>query len=563
MNADLFSNINEFNLSGMNDLKVPNINENVNNEILSSNIILMNSNNQKLINYQLLNSYQQLPQNSQAVTSNFEIQNPVTVAVTTQPKLPSTNETIDNKQLEFIIQNSNSKLIAVTAAPTATEIKTENPTITDSSLYYRNNNPLYSYYKGNSIPYISNVDELNQNINYVPNIDNLYLFNNINSINGLNNIPLGGIAETSPSDSVNLLTDKLTYNPSKYITMDPNNYLNTNTSSTSIQTVNNTNLNNTLYINNNQKNTLINQIPHSNEIITMPPHSVNTINKETKYIYKRRKRQTIDKTSGNIIQKKMKKKTKINQDLIHEKPGGLVSVNFLHNRSPLNEPSSVYTTGFRGRRLRGKYEYIQQKLSNPIDYQQTNLPQNYNEINSSTVTSSINYSKAKKDVESINPSYLQLQLNSKIQNPEFFPPFITSNSEIINNFTAINTKPEVNPINQYFTLNDPKAIPKPLTNPQYILNKNEIKKEEKINTINNLSSISENSIFEALTSGTFESSSSSISSSPKSSSLTASSITTLNNGFQLNSTINTTSNTISYVTSKTDQIKYNNIYPYA
>jgi len=336
MNADLFSNINEFNLSGMNDLKVPNINENVNNEILSSNIILMNSNNQKLINYQLLNSYQQLPQNSQAVTSNFEIQNPVTVAVTTQPKLPSTNETIDNKQLEFIIQNSNSKLIAVTAAPTATEIKTENPTITDSSLYYRNNNPLYSYYKGNSIPYISNVDELNQNINYVPNIDNLYLFNNINSINGLNNIPLGGIAETSPSDSVNLLTDKLTYNPSKYITMDPNNYLNTNTSSTSIQTVNNTNLNNTLYINNNQKNTLINQIPHSNEIITMPPHSVNTINKETKYIYKRRKRQTIDKTSGNIIQKKMKKKTKINQDLIHEKPGGLVSVNFLHNRSPLN-----------------------------------------------------------------------------------------------------------------------------------------------------------------------------------------------------------------------------------
>jgi len=330
MNTDLFSNISDFNLSGMNDLKVPNINENVNDEILSSNIVLMNPNSQKLINYQLLNSYQQLPQNSQTVASNFEIQNPVTAALTTQQKLPATTEHIDNKQLEFLIQNNNSKLITVTTAPTTADVKIEKQTINNSGFYY--GNPLYSYYKGNNVSYVSNIEELNQNLNYFPSIDNLYLLNNVNNINRLNNIPLGGISESSPSDP--LLTDKLTYNHQKFIPIDPNEYLNTTPSSTSISTVNNNNLNNSLYINNNQKNVLINQMHPSNELINIPP--VNTINKETKYIYKRRKRQTIDKTSGNVIQKKMKKKTKISQDLIHEKPGGLVSVNFLHNKSPLN-----------------------------------------------------------------------------------------------------------------------------------------------------------------------------------------------------------------------------------
>ncbi|OUM65389.1 hypothetical protein PIROE2DRAFT_7597 [Piromyces sp. E2] len=359
MNADMFANINEFDLSGINELKNPNINENVNNDLLSSNLLIMNSNNQKLMNYQLFNTYQQLQQNQQNLTNynvSTPVSDPVTIAVTPQQKLPTNNEIISNKQFENFLHNDRSKI----SVSTTSEIKSDESNINDTNTFYRNNNSIYSYYKNNNIPYISNVDEIGQPVNYISNIDNHYLYNNVTNIDGLNNISLGGITESiNPSES--LLTDKVQYNSSKYVPLNSNNYYSSSSSASSIQTVN-TQISNPIYINNDLKNSLINPVSHANEVLSMPP-AVNSINKETKYIYKRRKRQTIDKTTGNIIQKKMKKKSKINQDLIHEKPGGLVSVNFIHNRSPcsLIESNSVYASGFRGRRLRGKYSKVYEK----------------------------------------------------------------------------------------------------------------------------------------------------------------------------------------------------------
>jgi len=151
-----------------------------------------------------------------------------------------------------------------------------------------------------------------------------------------------------------------------------------------------------------------------------------------------------------------------------------------------------------------------------------------------------------------------LQLNNQVQNPELFTSFLPNGTDIINNFASISTKPDINAINSYFSLNDPKTIPKQMVNPQYIINKNDIKKEEKITNIN----INDNALLEALTPATFESSSSSISSSPKSTSLTTTSSLTINNGFPLNNIVSTTTtNTIPYINTKADQIKFNNVYP--
>jgi len=327
MNADMFANLNEFDLSGINELKIPNVNENASNDLLSTNLLIMNSNNQKLMNYQLYNSYQ-LQQNQQSLSSyevSTPVSNPVTITMTPQQKLPTTTDVIDNKQLENLLQNDRSKLTVATS-----EIKSDEPNINDSNALYRNNNTVYTYYKNNNIPFVSNIDEINQPVNYISNIDNLYLYNNITNLNGLNNVSLGITDSVTPSESI--LTEKIQYNTSKYVPLNSNNYYSSASSATPIQTVN-TQLSNPVYINNDPKNSIINSVSNSNEVLSIPP-TINPINKETKYIYKRRKRQTIHKTTGNIIQKKIKKKSKISQDLIHEKPGGLVSVNFIHNRSP-------------------------------------------------------------------------------------------------------------------------------------------------------------------------------------------------------------------------------------
>ncbi|ORX76683.1 hypothetical protein BCR32DRAFT_296081 [Anaeromyces robustus] len=539
MNTDIFANMNEFDLSSINNLKGSNINENINNDIISSDLLLMNSNSQKLINFQLINSYQQLPQTSQSLETNFDVANSVSTTLASQQEISSSSETIDNKQLEKLIQNNNSKLIAVS------EVKTENAinTVNDSNLYLGNNN----------IPYVSNLNEINKNINYIPNIDGLYLYNNINNIDTLNNITLGGFTDpVSSYDS--LLNNKIIYNPSKFISLNSNNYYTTTIPSTSsISPVDQSNIPNPLFINSDPKVSLINPISHTTEILTVPP-AINTVNKETKYIYKRRKRQTIDKTTGNIIQKKMKKKSKISQDLIHEKPGGLVSVNVLQH-----ETGPVSTAGFRGRKLRGKYskgydknDFMQRNI---IDYQIPNQSQNYSNINSSTITTPINYTKVRKEEDPLNSSYLQLQLNNQVQTPDFFSSFITTSPNMINNFSTLNTKNRINTINSYYPINEPKAVP----NSQYIINKNDIKKEDKIS---NLNSINENTIFEALTPTAFvSSSSSSLSSSPKSSTITSSSINNINNNFTTIKTSNIPNKTISYVNSKTEQVKFNNIYP--
>ncbi|ORX60923.1 hypothetical protein BCR36DRAFT_314930 [Piromyces finnis] len=562
MNADMFANINEFDLSGISDLKLQNVNESTSNELLPSNLLVMNSNNQKLMNYQLYNTYQQLQQNQQNLTNynvSTPISIPVTIAATTQQMLSTSSEIIDNKRFENLIQNDRSKL----AVAATSEIKPEDSNINDS--LYRNNNTLYPYYKNNNIPFVSSVDEINQPINYASNIDNLYLYNNITNIDELNNIPMGGITKpVTPPES--MLAEKVQYNSSKYIPLNTSNYYSSIPPAAPIQTMNDQ-LSNPIYINNDPKNTLINPISHTNEVLSIPP-SINTINKETKYIYKRRKRQTIDKTTGNIIQKKIKKKSKINQDLIHEKPGGLVSVNFKHNRSPcsLNEKNPYYTPGFHNRRIRGKYnktyeknEYIARKF-NVIDYPNTNNVQhNYNEIDPSTITTTpINYTKVKKEIENLSPPYLQYHLNNQVQNSEIYSPFLSNGSNVINNYPSINTKLNINEINPYFLLNDPKTLPKQLVTPQYIVNENEIKKEKKMT---NLNSINDNVLLDTLIPVTFDSSTSSMSSSPNDTSLTSSSIS-INNSLPLNNIIITTTanNTIPFISNKTDQIKLNNTY---
>jgi hypothetical protein len=374
----------------------------------------------------------------------------------------------------------------------------------------------------------------------------------------LNNCPLGRIIESVPSNS--LLTNKVSYNPSKYISLDNRNY--NNLSSISSSNINNSQSISPMYINNSSKTTF-NTLTNTNEILTIPP-SINAINKETKFIYKRRKRQSLDKTNGNTIQKKVKKKLKINQDLVHEKPGGLVSVNVIKNKPPylLNESNPIYSTGFRGRKLKGKFtkgynknDYIYRKI-NSIDYQIPEQKLNLNNINTTTVTSPIN--NIKKETEELNSSYFQLQLNNQLSDSNFFTSFTNQNLEVINDLAAISTKPSINQINPFFSLNDPNTLAKPISNQTYVINRNDVKDGEVLSSLN---SINKQVMLDTLVPTTLISSSSSSPLSPKDYSI-VSSLNSINN-YSLNNVITTTDSTLSIINSKnTEPINYN-IYPYA